>query len=94
MFRIRILHDLVKAHLEQEDREAVSELQLLEHLTAAGFRPDGEHWIVREKDLGLLQTDEVASIELITDAVSSTRDDNVSQGCMAGEQSQLPASPA
>jgi len=65
IFRIRVRRELLRAHLEHENNEFVSEGELREFLTSAGFTPHGDQWLVREADLGILDPEEVATIELV-----------------------------
>jgi hypothetical protein len=63
IFRIRIRDELLRAHLERENEEFVSAGELREFLSHAGFTPYGDQWLVREADLGVLDPEEVVSIE-------------------------------
>lgn len=65
IFRIRIRDELLRAHLERENQEFVSAGELREFLTHAGLTPYGDQWLVREADLGVLDPEEVVSIELV-----------------------------
>ena len=70
IFRIRIRDELLRAHLERENQEFVSAGELREFLTHAGFTPHGDHWLVREADLGVLDSEEVVSVELVPTEVN------------------------
>lgn len=78
IFRIRINRELLRAHLEREDREHVSDARMHRQLVEAGFTPDGEHWIVLERNLGFLLPEEVITAELVANGATERCDPTAS----------------
>jgi hypothetical protein len=78
IFRIRINRELLRTHLEREDREYVSDARMHRQLIEAGFRQDGEHWIVLERNLGFLQPEEVITAELVSNGAMERFDPTAS----------------
>jgi hypothetical protein len=64
-FRVRINLDAVRRSISKADRCALSVAEFEQLLHDSGFTQDGEHWIVAERDLGLLEPHEVLGCELI-----------------------------
>jgi hypothetical protein len=72
LFRIRVNRELLRSHLAREDGEVVSETRVCQQLIEAGFSPqEGDHWLVREANLGFLQPSEVEAIELVSTSGSN-----------------------
>ena len=78
IFRIRVRGELLRAHLERENNEFVSEGELREFLNNAGFTPHGDEWLVREADLGILDPEEVITIELVPNGFSTEHPQKIS----------------
>ncbi len=66
IFRVAINLPLVVANLSRADREAHTEASVRQWLRDAGFTPDGDHWLVREPDLGQIDPSEVFSAEVLS----------------------------
>ena len=62
-FRITLNRDALRANRAREEKRAVSDAEIDKWLIEAGFRKDGDAWIVREEDLGHLDPSEVNSAE-------------------------------
>ena len=63
--RLRVKLDLavLVKHRSKEEGRAVSETEVFEWLSEAGFTRDGAtHWIVMERDLGQVEPDEVLEV--------------------------------
>jgi hypothetical protein len=58
--KVRILLPLLQVHLSNEDKVPITDGEVRQFLLDSGFTPDGEYWIVDEKDLGQLDPSEVA----------------------------------
>jgi hypothetical protein len=62
-FLVQIDVELLRSHLAEADREAKSPEQIQEFLSSSGFQPTSGGWLVSEADLGVLNADEVISID-------------------------------
>jgi hypothetical protein len=67
--RLRVKLDLpaIAEHLAHEERRAITEQEVLQWLSDAGFTRAGDWWIVAEVDLGHLQPTEVTAVEPVED---------------------------
>jgi hypothetical protein len=61
--RVRINLSLLQAHLSAEDKRPTSEAEVRQFLLDSGFAPEGDAWIVEEKDLGQVDPSEVVEVE-------------------------------
>jgi hypothetical protein len=76
LLRIRINHEVLRAHLAREHGEEISESRIRRQLLAAGFVPqEGDLWVVHEKDLGFLEPTEVTEVEFVSRDDSNTSHD-------------------
>ena len=70
MRRFRILIDLrlLRENMSRAEGGSLTEAQVVRWLLDAGFVPDGDHWMVREEDLGQLEPAEVLAVDDVDDA--------------------------
>jgi hypothetical protein len=65
LFKIRLNRAQLRENLSREHGHPVSDPEIDRWLVDAGFTASAEHWIVREEDLGHLQSEEVSEAEII-----------------------------
>lgn len=65
MRRFRILIDLrlLRENMSRAEGRSLRDGEVQRWLLDAGFRPDGDHWVVQEADLGQLEPAEVFAVE-------------------------------
>lgn len=61
--RVTINLSLIQSNLSTADKRPISEAEVRQFLVDSGFTPDGDGWIVEEKDLGQLDPSEVMQVK-------------------------------
>jgi hypothetical protein len=69
-FLISLDWDALRKHLNQEHNRELSLDEIQSWLVDAGFKPQGDHWLVKEQDLGVLDPSEVLTAEEVPDEKS------------------------
>ena len=64
-FKVRINLATLRAHLSAEQGIDVAEAAVVDFLKSAGFRPEGDAWIVSEDDLGMVRATEILWSEVV-----------------------------
>lgn len=71
MRRFRILIDLrlLRENMSRAEGRSLTDGEVQRWLLEAGFQPAGDHWVVREADLGQLDPAEVLAVEDVEEGV-------------------------
>jgi len=73
LFRVRVDLELLRRHLAKEDQRDVSIDEVRKFLRDSAFKEQGDWWIVREEDLGAIESTEVLEADVLGDPPSDTK---------------------